>query len=49
MPVIPVEVLNILGPSVDLEMLYAADVSGLVTLLVFAREVTCKITLSNRN
>jgi hypothetical protein len=48
MPVIPVEVLNILGPSVDLEM-YAADVSGLVTLLVFAREVTCKITLSNRN
>ncbi|CAB4033870.1 Transposon Tf2-9 poly, partial [Paramuricea clavata] len=47
MPVIPVEVLNILGPSVDLEMLYAADVSGLVTLLVFAREsVPCALSLA---
>ena len=48
-PLPTAQVLNILGPSVDLEMLYAADVSGLVTLLVFAREVTCKITLSNKN
>lgn len=40
--VILVEVLDMLGVSVDLEMFCTADVSEQVILLVFARKVMCK-------
>ena len=47
--VILVEVLNILEPSVDFEMLLAVDVNALAILLVFAKKVTHKIIGLNRN
>ena len=48
MHAILVEVLNMREPSVHFEMSFVVDASALVTLLVFAREVLHKTTVSNR-